>query len=493
MYRLVLYGLIVIAVQALIFSLFGILPYTPLQLLASALLLVVSCYVINEMMARILRVPTNSESSFITALILFLILTPLSAVADMKILLLASMLSMISKYVVAIRKKHIFNPAALAAFVLGAFGSAAASWWVGSAVMTPLVIIVGILIVRKLRRPYLFISFAVAALCMILVFGLMNQMVIPDLMMQVLMSWPLFFFGTIMLTEPLTTPPTKKLQMIYGTGVGLLFGSQFHVGPIYSTPELALLVGNIFSYLVSSKQKLVLKLKEKIQVGSDIYHFVFIPDQQLKFRAGQYLEWTVPNSHSDGRGNRRYFTIASSPTEKEIMLGVKIPSEGASSFKRTLQAMKSGDTILASQLGGDFTLPTDPNQKLVFIAGGIGITPFRSMVQTLINHQEKRDVILFYACASPQEFAYKELFDEAAQKIGLKTIYVITKSEHVPPQWTGKVGRLTAEMITAEVPDCPNHYFYLSGPNAMVEAYKTVLHKLQVIGKNIVTDYFPGF
>jgi ferredoxin-NADP reductase/Na+-transporting NADH:ubiquinone oxidoreductase subunit NqrB len=493
MYRLVLYGLIVLAAQAVFFSVFGILPYEPLPLLASASVLIVSCYILNELFARVLKVPANSESVFITALILFLILAPLSSVSEIPTLFLASALSMGSKYIVAIRKKHIFNPAAFAAFVLGVFGSAATTWWVGSSIMTPLVLVVGLLIVRKLRRPYLFFSFAASALLMILIFGVANHMVIPSLMMQVIMSWPLFFFGTVMLTEPLTTPPTRPLQIMYGAGVGVLFGSQFHVGPVYSTPELALLVGNIFSYLVSSKQKLILTLKEKIKVGSDIYHFTFTPDQKLQFKAGQYVEWTVPRFYCDSRGNRRYFTIASSPTEKEVMLGVKIPAEGASSFKRTLMAMKPGETILASQLSGDFTLPTDPNQKLVFIAGGIGITPFRSMVQTLMNLQQKRDMTLFYACASPQEFAYKELFDEAAQKIGIKVVYVITKPENVPPLWTGKVGRLNAEIISAEVPNCPAHHFYLSGPNAMVEAYKMVLQKLQVSQKNIVTDYFPGF
>jgi len=83
--------------------------------------------------------------------------------------------------------------------------------------------------------------------------------------------------------------------------------------------------------------------------------------------------------------------------------------------------MKVGDTIVASQLSGEFILPADESKKLVFLAGGIGITPFRSQIKYLIDTKQKRDIILFYSNRTPADIAYKEIFDQAQINFGLKT------------------------------------------------------------------------
>src|SRR5258708_34079548 len=108
------------------------------------------------------------------------------------------------------------------------------------------------------------------------------------------------------------------------------------------------------------------------------------------------MEWTVGHAHSDTGGNRRYFTLASSPTEKEVHLGVRF-YDPSSSFQRAVVELPAGSTIVAGQVAGEFTLPKDPQKKLVFIAGGIGITPFRSMVKYLLDRDEKRAITLFYS------------------------------------------------------------------------------------------------
>jgi len=115
----------------------------------------------------------------------------------------------------------------------------------------------------------------------------------------------------------------------------------------------------------------------------------------------------------DSRGNRRYFTIASSPTEKELRLGVKFYPNG-SSFKKALASMNEADTIIASQLSGDFIMPSNKKKKLVFIAGGIGITPFRSMIKYLIDTKQKRDIVLIYSNRTKTDVIYKNIFDSAA-------------------------------------------------------------------------------
>ncbi len=514
MYRLVLHSLTVLALIAVIFGFSGILAFGGLTFLGSGFLLVASCYGSNLIFAKIFRAPRNSESALITGLILFFMMTPLLQINDAPILVLAGVLAMLSKYVFAIRHKHVFNPAAIASFLLIVSGSGLSIWWAGSLVMLPFVAIAGLMIVRKIRRSALFFAFLLSALSMIMIFGIINNVAPLDSFIQAFTSWPLLFFGTYMLTEPLTAPPTKPLQILYGILVGILFGSQFQLGPIYSSPELALLVGNIFSFLVSPKLKLKLYLKEVKTVATDVYEFVFSPlpspvrstdkdtpnFQKFNFKPGQYLEWTLPHKNTDNRGNRRYFTIASSPTEPDFHLGVRIQQNDSSSFKKALLSMKKGDSISVSQLSGDFTLPAKSQksgQKIVLIAGGIGITPFRSMIQhelgTSTDSTQKRDIILFYACAKIDGFAWKDFFESASQKINLKTYMIVSTQPINPQNWQGKIGYITVDMIKETIPDFQERIFYLSGPNAMVNSYKNMLLKLGIQHKNIRTDYFPGF
>lgn len=190
------------------------------------------------------------------------------------------------------------------------------------------------------------------------------------------------------------------------------------------------------------------------------------------------MEWTLPHPHTDLRGNRRYFTIASSPTEKDIMIGIRISTPG-SSFKRKLSNLQSADTLVASQIAGDFILPDDPAKKLVFLAGGIGITPFRSMVKYLLDTSRKLDIILIYAAKNEGEFVYKELFDEAVKKLGIKVYY--------------KTGRIDAGFIQKEVTDYHERLFYISGPPAMVSSLNHLLKSINISSSHIKTDFFSGY
>ena len=105
-----------------------------------------------------------------------------------------------------------------------------------------------------------------------------------------------------MFTEPLTTPPTRSLQLMYAVLIGLLFPPQVHLGSWYTTPELALVIGNVFAYLISPRQKFVMLLSEKLQIAPDIMDFVFKPPERLRYSAGQYFEWTFQHPQTDSRG-----------------------------------------------------------------------------------------------------------------------------------------------------------------------------------------------
>ncbi len=494
MYRLVLYDLCFLLGVAGILTFFGKLPFTFLDLSFSIAFILTICWITNKVFSWAYNAPTNVESVYITALILALIITPLTSFNDTRYFALAfwaSVWSMASKYIFAIKKRHLFNPAAIAVVITYFFLGLSASWWVGTAWMMPFVLIGGLLVTRKILRFDLVWSFLAVALTSIVISHLGGGTNVAVIVEKALFDSSILFFAFVMLTEPLTTPPTSKRRMLYAAFTGLLYTPALHVGSIASSPELALTIGNIFSYIVGSKQKLLLTLKQKIQLGPDMYDLVFESDQKLKFEAGQYLEWTLAHKNSDNRGNRRYFTVASSPIEKDIRMGVKF-YPNSSTFKQKLLSLKEGEKLMASQLAGDFTLPKDPTQKLVFIAGGIGITPFRSIAQYLMDTKEKRDIVMLYSNKTISEIAYKDIFDNA-KNIGLKAVYTVTHENPVPQDWAGKTGFINEEMIKQEVPDYKDRMYYLSGPHGMVVIFSDLLKKMGVPDSKIKKDFFPGF
>lgn len=494
MYRLVLYYLLFLIAAALILGYFSLIPYSPAALFVSATFIVAVCWVTNFVFAKIFGAVVNIESIYITALILALIIAPMPSLTDFQYFSLAfwaSVLAIASKFIFAIKKKHIFNPAAIAVVLTAIVLNLSASWWVGTLAILPFVLAGGLILVRKIQRFDLVLSFLAVSILTILTSSIFRGSDIFISIKTATLYSPIFFFAFVMLTEPLTTPPTKPLRILYGALVGFIFAPAMHIGNIYSTPELSLIVGNIFSYLVSPKKKLILKLNQRIKTSPDIFDFIFTPDQELNFKPGQYLEWTLGHAGSDSRGNRRYFTIASSPTEQEIRIGVKFYQK-SSSFKKALLFMEPGDQIIASQLAGDFTLPKNKTQKLVFMAGGIGITPFRSMLKSLLDNNEKRSIVLFYSNKNASEIVYKDIFDQAEQRLGIKTIYAITDSNIADAGSKIINGRITGGAIMKEAPDYMRRIFYLSGPHSMVTAFEDILVKMGVKKSQIKKDFFPG-
>ena len=489
MYRLTLYYLIGLLAAAVVLAGLGVLHADPFAIMFTAGFLVGACALVNWVFAKVYAVPTNNESAYITALILALIISPLQSYQDLWFLGWAAVWAMASKYIFALNRKHLFNPAAFAVALTYFTINQSASWWVGSAPLLPLAALGGVLIVRKTRRADLVLAFLLAALWSVAAYSLFGGPRLDTALIQLVVDSPLLFFAFIILTEPLTMPAREHHRLIYGAVVGVLFSPLVHVGTFFTTPELAILIGNIYAYVVSPKVNLLMRLKEKVQVAPDVWDFVFVPSQKLAFVPGQYMEWTLATRDDDSRGNRRYFTLASSPTEDTIRLGVKFYPH-SSTLKQSLLSMRPHDEILASHLAGDFVLPDDPRQKCVFIAGGIGITPFRSMVQYLLDTRQWRPIVLFYIAKTEKDFVYWPVFERARQVLGLKTVYTVTDGQR--SAWGGRVGRVTPQMIRAEVPDYELCHFYISGPLAMVESYRKILRDMNVREDHIKTDFFSG-
>ncbi len=242
---------------------------------------------------------------------------------------------------------------------------------------------------------------------------------------------------------------------------------------------MALLVANVYAFIVGSKRRWTLKLIAKHKITEELYDFEFAPEAALNSQPGQYMEVTMPVDKQDDRGNRRTFTIASSPTEDTVHIGVRIPTK-PSRFKQTFQAMKVGDNILAGQVAGSFVLPRGESQKMLLIAGGVGITPYRSMIKHLSDTGQKCDIVLLYLVKNQDEFMFRDIFD-AAKPAGLRAIYV---ADPAP---------LNAEQLKKHVPDLVERKPYVSGPPIMIRHIKKVLRSLGVAERSIKTDLFSGY
>lgn len=491
MYRLVLYYVSALLVAAFGLGFFHLVPHDPGALALSTVLITLVCWVSNKALAFALRVPANTESIYITAFIVALIMPPVMAtdIKGLAGLALASFVAIASKFLLAIYRKHIFNPVAIGVVASSFILDQPATWWVGGNLeMLPIVLVGGLLILRKVQR---FEMFGVYVLANLMVTAITTS---PDMyaeaFTQSVIYSPLLFAGFAMLTEPLTAPAALLPSLGFGAIVGALSSPSIHIGEFYFTPELAFLVGNAFAWAISPKYRFKLTLERIEKKAAGCYDYVFGSNRRVVFAAGQYLDWTMNVRSPDNRGNRRSFTIASAPSEKKIHLGVKF-YPGPSAFKQTLLAMKPGDVVYGSQLAGSFVLPKDTGEKLAFLAGGIGITPFRSMIQEMVITRDKRDAVLFYGNNKTDEIAYTDVFDRAEREIGLRTIYAVAQG--APANSNMHQGFIDAGLITRELPDFKERTFYISGPRAMVTRFEKVLKELGVGHMRIKTDFFPGF
>ncbi len=491
MYRLVLYyvGALLLADFALGF--FGLAPNDPAQLAASTLLLGLVGFAANFILALLFRIPANHDSVCITAGILALIMPPVAPTDWLGIggLALASFAAIASKFILAVYGKHFFNPVALGAVVAFYALDQSATWWVGGNLeLLPIVLIGGLLILRKVQR---FEMFGMYVLANLVATALTTAPAMyGEAFAQTLLHSPLLFAGFAMLTEPLTAPSKMLPSLGFGAIVGALSSPNIHIGEFYFTPELAFLIGNLYAWAVSPKYRYRLTLQRIEKKAQGAYDYVFRSNRKMVFEPGQYLDWTMQLRSPDNRGNRRSFTIASAPSEDEVRLGVKF-YPNPSTFKQGLLHMKPGEVILAGQLAGEFTLPPDRNQKLAFVAGGIGVTPFRSMVQELVNRREARDIVMFYGANKADEIAYRDIFNQASQDIGLKQVLAVAEPGSAAHGF--HEGFVDRDLITQMAPDYKQRLFYLSGPRAMVVRFEDVLAELGVPWSHIKTDFFPGF
>ncbi|MBI2607852.1 MAG: RnfABCDGE type electron transport complex subunit D [Candidatus Doudnabacteria bacterium] len=487
MYRLLLYVLILILLGSVVFAFLGLAPYNAPDIIVQAIFLLATTGILNKTLAKFFKTPDNTESWIITALILTLILGPYSVSEGWLILTVASAAAIVSKFTLVKNHSHIFNPAALGALVIALALNSLASWWAGGIALAPLIFFLGLVVALKTKRLHLLIGFLAAYLSVVLLDTVLIQKIDPSVALNTLrnliVSPAFLFFLFIMLIEPLTSPRTTRHRVYFGIFAGLAwFSLQKFLPTIPYSLELSLVLSNAFAFLLAPNFRQKFTLTKKEALTPSIVNFWFAPQKPFAFSPGQFLEYTLPHPSSDARGIRRYFTITSSPTEKDILITSRF-SEKGSSFKLKLRQMKVDEQIIGSYLAGDFILPQNKKQKLLFIAGGVGVTPFRSMIKNLIDTNEQRDIVLIYAARNQEDLVFTEIFKEAENILGLKFIPVLAESNQ----------KVDQEFLTTRVSDLKERIAYLSGPEGMVRSLSKVLKNAGLKRNQIKHDYFPGY
>lgn len=222
-----------------------------------------------------------------------------------------------------------------------------------------------------------------------------------------------------------------------------------------------------------------LTLLQKKQETADVVSFIFQSETPVIWKAGQYMHYTLPHENQDARLNDRYFTISSAPSEKNIMLTTRFTSQKSSSFKRALKELPIGGIIEADGPEGDFTLE-EPGEY-IFIAGGIGVTPFRSILKDLEHKKISIEGKLLYGNRDSHLIFKDELEDMAGLQKNFRMHYFIDPE------------RIVDQAIKKLVPDISKPFFYVSGPEPMVEAFEKMLSEMGVSGDHTKRDYFPGY
>lgn len=221
-------------------------------------------------------------------------------------------------------------------------------------------------------------------------------------------------------------------------------------------------------------------LVEKKRETLDVITFYFKSKPHIAWTAGQYLIYSLDHQNQDVRGKMRFFTIASCPLEGKIAITTRIDKNHPSSFKKALIEMKIGEKISAKGPDGNFVIE-DPQGEYIFIAGGIGITPFRAILAELSNKKSPTKISLLYGYSNEDIPFKKELEQIAKNNPNIKVNYFISPVH------------IDAKTIRKYVKNPKTPLYYISGPNSFVEELTLVVKSLGVEDKRIKHDFFHGY
>lgn len=214
-----------------------------------------------------------------------------------------------------------------------------------------------------------------------------------------------------------------------------------------------------------------------------IWTFYFKPQQTFTYTAGQFVELTLKVA---GHSRSHWFTLSSSPSEDHLAITTRVPAKHSSAYKHALTALSQGDSLRISDALGAFVLPKLLQTPVLFIAGGMGITPVRSMVKWLADTGEKRPLQLVYAVRIEDDILFQDLVELADPR----PTYVVNKASSA---WGGERGELTAEMVMSLKQPSDETLVYVSGPEPFVDQIAQDLKHAGIKPAHIVLDEFQGY
>lgn len=224
-----------------------------------------------------------------------------------------------------------------------------------------------------------------------------------------------------------------------------------------------------------------LAFKGKFVKPGNVTRFVFTPAEPTTWKPGQYVHYTIPHDKADDRGDERWFTISSAPFEQDIWITTRINNDRSSSFKQELLNLEPGEVIETDQPEGSFIIE-DLTKEYVFVAGGIGITPFRSILNQLHHDGNELRVELLYANRDENNIPFRDELESISQQHpGINITYF--NGDNIIDE--------TALKEAGAKLDQP--MYYVSGPEPMVESFKTTLENMGIDEQYAKFDYFPGY
>lgn len=234
------------------------------------------------------------------------------------------------------------------------------------------------------------------------------------------------------------------------------------------------------------------KLFKREEIADRTMAFHFEKPANLQFTAGQFVDLSLINpTEIDWAGSSRTLTIASAPFEKELMFAMRMRD---SAFKRTLRNLRLGSEAIIDNPAGVFTLHEDCSRLAVFIAGGIGITPFLSILRQAAFNRLPYRLYLFYSNRRPEDAAFSsELQAIPKSNPYFQFIPVMTQMWRSQREWAGETGYVGEAMLSRYLHSIVGPVYYLAGPPGMIESMRQKLLELGVDRNDINADSFDGY
>ena len=233
-----------------------------------------------------------------------------------------------------------------------------------------------------------------------------------------------------------------------------------------------------------------LKRRETVAEGTMAFHFA--RPANFQFRAGQAMDVTLLNPpETDAEGNIRTFSLASAPFDPDLMVATRMRD---TAFKRVLRSVPLGAEVKIEGPSGSFTLHKNSAKPGVFLAGGIGITPFLSIIREAARENLPHQLYLFYSNRRPEDAPFLDLLQQAARENSrFHLIATMTEMSRSQASWAGETGFINKPMVAQHLPSLQGPIYYLAGPPAMVTAMREMLVDAQVDEDDIRTEEFSGY